>query len=216
MNDDRKPVDVVPVEPVARGVVAAPHAGPKIRVVVQVGHESPRQPGHEGSTGAAGEVEMVRKIGAALMAELRADPRFRPRLAPGKVPIDLGNDPHQSTRSSHCTATAQATKVWTASHSDSRRTRSTRSSQTRSARSSGRSTAVRDAQTTTPPTCGSTTHGTWSGLPVPRCWSSTASCPTPMSAAGSTTTSTRSPPLSTGRSWRSSGSTSLAPRRTSP
>lgn len=93
VNDDRKPVDVVPVEPVARGVVAAPHAGPKVRVVVQVGHESPRHPGHEDSTGAAGEVEMVRKIGAALMAELRADPRFRPRLVPGKVPIDLGNDP---------------------------------------------------------------------------------------------------------------------------
>lgn len=79
--------------PRSRPDVTTSHTGPKIRVAVQVGHEAPRQAGFEGNTGAAGEVEMVRKIGAALVARLERDPRFRPRLVPGRVPSVYGRDP---------------------------------------------------------------------------------------------------------------------------
>jgi len=76
----------------------------KLRVLVQVGHESPRQPGFEDNTGSAGEVEMVREIGAALMNQLRADRRFRPRLIPGRVPAEVedGSFPVDAFIALHC------------------------------------------------------------------------------------------------------------------
>lgn len=74
-----------PVAVVKRRSASTP-SGKKIRVAVQVGHESPRQPKFEGNTGSAGEVEVNRKIGAALVALLDADDRFDGQLIPGRVP----------------------------------------------------------------------------------------------------------------------------------
>jgi hypothetical protein len=80
----------------------------KIRVLVQVGHESPRQPRLEANTGSPGEVEVVRKIGAALTARLESDRRFRPRLIPGKVPSDVadGSFPVDAFIALHCDGAA--------------------------------------------------------------------------------------------------------------
>ena len=56
-----------------------------------MGHETPRDPDPDlvNNTGAAGEVEVGRLVGRALVARLKADPRFRPRLIPGQVPSDI-------------------------------------------------------------------------------------------------------------------------------
>ena len=66
---------------------------PKLNVLVQVGHETPREgpPGGklDRATGAAGEVEVGRKLGDALVRRLEADPRFEPRLVPGRIPDDV-------------------------------------------------------------------------------------------------------------------------------
>jgi hypothetical protein len=58
----------------------------KPHVLVQVGHDEPHQPGHEGETGAAGELELVRKIGRALMRLLNADDRLEAERIPGLPP----------------------------------------------------------------------------------------------------------------------------------
>jgi hypothetical protein len=85
----------------------------KIRVLVQVGHETPRDPDPDlvNNTGAAGEVEVGRKIGRALVARLEADRRFRPRLIPGKVPSDVqdGSFPVDAFIALHCDGAADHT-----------------------------------------------------------------------------------------------------------
>lgn len=63
------------------------------RVVVQIGHEKPREPGFESGTGAAGELELVRKIGAELVRLLRADPAFTVQAIPGRVPAEVRTGP---------------------------------------------------------------------------------------------------------------------------
>jgi Mannosyl-glycoprotein endo-beta-N-acetylglucosaminidase/N-acetylmuramoyl-L-alanine amidase len=60
-----------------------------LRVLVQVGHANPREPGFEAATGAVGELAVVRKVGRALVSRLQADSRFEPRLIPGRVPSDV-------------------------------------------------------------------------------------------------------------------------------
>jgi hypothetical protein len=62
----------------------------KPHVVVQVGHEAPREPGIAG-TGAAGELELVQKIGTALVAKLRQDGRFDVKKIPGRFPEEIRN-----------------------------------------------------------------------------------------------------------------------------
>lgn len=84
-------------------------SGKKVRVAVQVGHESPRQPGRtENNTGAAGEVEVNRMVGAALVALLEADHRFDARLIPGLVPPEFArpNPPVDAFISLHCDGAA--------------------------------------------------------------------------------------------------------------
>jgi hypothetical protein len=61
----------------------------KPHVLVQVGHDEPHQPGHEGETGAAGELELVRKIGRALMRRLNADDRLEAERIPGRFPTKV-------------------------------------------------------------------------------------------------------------------------------
>jgi hypothetical protein len=63
--------------------VAKPH------VLIQFGHAEPHQPGHEKETGAAGEAELVAKIGRALMRRLNDDDRVEARRIPGKFPGDV-------------------------------------------------------------------------------------------------------------------------------
>ena len=62
----------------------------KPHVVVQVGHESPREPGIAG-LGANGELELVQKIGTALVAKLRQDGRFDVKKIPGMFPPEIKN-----------------------------------------------------------------------------------------------------------------------------
>lgn len=63
----------------------------KPHVLIQVGHAEPHQPGHEGETGAAGEAELVAKIGRVLMRRLNADDRIEARRIPGRFPADVVN-----------------------------------------------------------------------------------------------------------------------------
>jgi hypothetical protein len=88
----------------------------KIRVLVQVGHETPRDPDPDlvNNTGAAGEVEVGRKVGHALVARLAADPRFRPRLIPGRVPADVqdGSFPVDAFIALHCDGGPPSAEGW--------------------------------------------------------------------------------------------------------
>jgi hypothetical protein len=56
-----------------------------MRVLVQAGHKSPRQPGLESATGTGGEIELVSAIQERLVGLLRADERFEPVPVPGKI-----------------------------------------------------------------------------------------------------------------------------------
>jgi hypothetical protein len=56
------------------------------RVLVQAGHQAPREPGFESQTGAPGEVELVTDIQHALVRLLRQDDRFHAIPMPGKIP----------------------------------------------------------------------------------------------------------------------------------
>jgi len=56
------------------------------RVLVQAGHQAPREPGFEAQTGAPGEVELVTDIQHALVRLLRQDDRFHAIPMPGKIP----------------------------------------------------------------------------------------------------------------------------------
>lgn len=56
------------------------------RVLVQAGHQSPRQPGFEPYTGAQGEIELVTSIQRALVRLLNQDPDFRAMPMPGRIP----------------------------------------------------------------------------------------------------------------------------------
>jgi N-acetylmuramoyl-L-alanine amidase len=58
-------------------------------VLIQKGHHAPREPGFETGTGAAGEIEVVDKIGNQLALALNKDSRFRVRMIPGLVPPDI-------------------------------------------------------------------------------------------------------------------------------
>jgi hypothetical protein len=88
---------------------------PKLKVLVQVGHEAPREGPLGGKldkqTGAAGEVEVGRKLATALMARLQADPRFEPRLIPGGIPDDVkaGRWHAHAFVSLHCDGNSNAT-----------------------------------------------------------------------------------------------------------
>jgi N-acetylmuramoyl-L-alanine amidase len=55
------------------------------KILVQMGHVAPRQPGHDGQTGANGEQELVKKIGPLLAALLNADPAYDALLVPGWI-----------------------------------------------------------------------------------------------------------------------------------
>jgi murein DD-endopeptidase MepM/ murein hydrolase activator NlpD len=90
------------------------HTGPAVRVVVQVGHKAPRQPGHVGATGAAGELEMVEKIGAELVRLLRADPRFRVQQIPGRIPAALAQEgaPVDAFIALHCDGSGDKSVDW--------------------------------------------------------------------------------------------------------
>jgi hypothetical protein len=61
----------------------------KPHVVVQVGHQAPLEPGFEGGTGASGELELVQKIGAALVKRLKDDGRFEVMRIPGRFPDEI-------------------------------------------------------------------------------------------------------------------------------
>lgn len=61
----------------------------KPHVLIQVGHDPPHQPGHETETGAAGELELVRKIGKVLMKRLNADDRLEADRIPGRFPTTV-------------------------------------------------------------------------------------------------------------------------------
>jgi len=63
-----------------------PTTAPARRVLVHMGHVSPREPGFTTQTGAAGEIEEVEAIGKRLYALLDADARLTPTLCGGDVP----------------------------------------------------------------------------------------------------------------------------------
>ena len=56
------------------------------RILVQAGHQAPREPGHETATGAPGEVELVTDIKHALVRLLEHDTNFHPVPMPGRIP----------------------------------------------------------------------------------------------------------------------------------
>ena len=57
------------------------------RVLVQAGHQAPRQPGKFlNQTGAPGEIELVTKIQHALVGLLNQDANFHPIPMPGRIP----------------------------------------------------------------------------------------------------------------------------------
>lgn len=58
----------------------------KKRVLIQAGHAYPREPGFEGGTGTAGEIEYVVDIRDRLAALLRKDGRFDVTTTPGDIP----------------------------------------------------------------------------------------------------------------------------------
>ena len=62
------------------------------RVLVQAGHQAPRQPGHLSATGARGEVELVTDIQQALVRRLNRDGRFEGVPVPGRIEEGLKVD----------------------------------------------------------------------------------------------------------------------------
>jgi hypothetical protein len=56
------------------------------RILVQAGHQAPREPGFETQTGAPGEVELVTDIQHALVRLLEQDANFHPVPMPGRIP----------------------------------------------------------------------------------------------------------------------------------
>jgi N-acetylmuramoyl-L-alanine amidase len=63
-----------------------------IRVLVQAGHISPREPGFEGGTGTVREQELTKAIRRRLVRLLRADRRFEPVPCPGDIPDGVSVD----------------------------------------------------------------------------------------------------------------------------
>lgn len=57
-----------------------------LKVLVQKGHVSPREPGFEGGTGTTREQELATLIADELAAFLRSDGRFEPIVVPGDIP----------------------------------------------------------------------------------------------------------------------------------
>lgn len=57
-----------------------------LTILVQAGHEAPRDPNHLTETGAAGEGIFATAIADALTARLRADGRFAVKRLPGLIP----------------------------------------------------------------------------------------------------------------------------------
>jgi N-acetylmuramoyl-L-alanine amidase len=53
--------------------------------MVQAGHNAPRQPGFESGTGTVGEIDFVKRVADALLALLKADPRFEGVYQPGWI-----------------------------------------------------------------------------------------------------------------------------------
>lgn len=64
----------------------------RLKVLVQAGHISPREPGFESGTGTAGEQELVRAIRDNLVGLLRSDPRFTAIPMPGAIPNGIQCD----------------------------------------------------------------------------------------------------------------------------
>jgi hypothetical protein len=64
------------------------------RILVQAGHQVPREPGFETQTGAPGEAELVTDIQHALVRLLEQDANFHPVPMPGRIPggtkVDAG------------------------------------------------------------------------------------------------------------------------------
>jgi N-acetylmuramoyl-L-alanine amidase len=63
-----------------------------IRVLVQAGHISPREPGFEGGTGTIREQELTKAVRRRLVALLKADSRFKPVPCPGDIPDGVNVD----------------------------------------------------------------------------------------------------------------------------
>lgn len=63
-----------------------------LKVLVQKGHVSPREPGFEGGTGTIREQELATLIADDLAALLRADGRFEPIVVPGDIPDGIKVD----------------------------------------------------------------------------------------------------------------------------
>lgn len=61
-------------------------------IIVQAGHQSPREPGHETQTGAPGEVELVTDIQHALVRLLNHDANFHAIPMPGQIPNGIKVD----------------------------------------------------------------------------------------------------------------------------
>ena len=61
-------------------------------VLVQCGHEAPREPGFGGATGTPGEVELVKAIQRRLVAKLRRHGSFRAIPVPGDIPDGIRVD----------------------------------------------------------------------------------------------------------------------------
>lgn len=81
-------------------------------ILIQLGHVAPREPGFEDGTGAAGEQEVVKKIGAELEKVCKADSRFAVRVIPGKVPADVRSGAYavDAFISLHCDGSADKTR----------------------------------------------------------------------------------------------------------
>lgn len=62
------------------------------RILVQMGHVAPREPGFESGTGTVREQELTRKLGGLLKAKLDADPAFDCILVPGDIPNGIKCD----------------------------------------------------------------------------------------------------------------------------
>lgn len=62
------------------------------RILVQAGHQSPREPGFETQTGAPGEVELVTDIQHALVRLLNQDANFHAVPMPGQIPNGIQVD----------------------------------------------------------------------------------------------------------------------------
>lgn len=62
------------------------------RILVQAGHQSPREPGFETQTGAPGEVELVTDIQHALVRLLNHDANFHAVPMPGQIPNGIQVD----------------------------------------------------------------------------------------------------------------------------